>query len=417
MSEPMMSRTRAPLEFFEAEYIQEILGKLSAKPNQMTCPISDENLEVISRKCLAGDFRFSPYKERLILKGRNKYPRIISIPSLRDKLVLRSITEILQEAFPESAKTTSGTEQISRVIQHIASDEHQLHWVYRGDIKNFYDNINRQQLYDLLIQRIHEPLLITLIQRALVTPTIPDKTRRQNYYKFKREKGVPQGLSISSILANLYLQSVDEVMEQVPKMVYLRFVDDIILIGDKDIIDNARSRLAQLFVEKELALHDKEEGKESFNPVSQTFGYLGYEFRLPTISVRESSVERLRNSIIALLKEAKSNAWSDDDLIFRLNLRITGAFSPKKTYGWLFYYRNINDIDLLYTLDAFVLTLLNKNSTLPVSRHNEIKRFVRAYHEIKHSVDSGYIHQYETKRGEPVVLDGILMHEQMSYDI
>ena len=125
------------------------------------------------------------------------------------------------------------------------------------------------------------------------------------------------------------------------------------------------------------------------------FGYLGYVFEWPKVSVRESSVERMRNSILAIIKDAKHKKASDDQLIELLNLRITGAISDKKHYGWLFYYRHINDMVLLHQLDAFVLSVVEKHSNLPSERLAEIKRFVRAYYEIKHSVDGGYIYQYQ----------------------
>ena len=39
-----------------------------------------EHLDVASRKCLNGSYRFSPYLEHLKLKGRGKEPRVVGIP-------------------------------------------------------------------------------------------------------------------------------------------------------------------------------------------------------------------------------------------------------------------------------------------------------------------------------------------------
>lgn len=381
--------------FFNEDNLGETYEKLIAKSHLNAVTLTDEDFAIISRKCLSGEFRFSPYREKLISKGRNKHPRIISMPSMRDKVVLRSITEWLQDAFPHSAKVAKGSQYVAKIMQHLSQEAHQSHWVYRGDIKNFYDDINREQLLTLIGERINDPLFSILIQRALVTPTVPDKTKRRDYYRYRRDKGVPQGLSISNILANLYLHSVDEAMQQLPGILYLRFVDDILMIGDKVAVEAAKLKLEALFQEKQLHLHTQGVDKSSFNAVTDPFGYLGYVFEWPKVSVRESSVERMRNSMLAIIKDAKHKKASDDQLIELLNLRITGAISDKKQYGWLFYYRHINDMALLHQLDAFVLSVVQKHSNLPSERLAEIKRFVRAYYEIKHSVDAGYIHQYK----------------------
>jgi len=50
--------------------------------------ILEDELDIIERKILNESFEFSYYKESLIIKAMNK-TRQISIPTLRDKLVLK----------------------------------------------------------------------------------------------------------------------------------------------------------------------------------------------------------------------------------------------------------------------------------------------------------------------------------------
>ena len=49
---------------------------------------SASELEVVSGKCLDSTFRFAPFLEQLKLKGRGKEPRVISIPIVRDRIIL-----------------------------------------------------------------------------------------------------------------------------------------------------------------------------------------------------------------------------------------------------------------------------------------------------------------------------------------
>jgi hypothetical protein len=58
-------------------------------------------LTVASDKCVNGSFRFSPYLETLKLKGRGKAPRVVGIPTVRDRVVLHQLNAFLKAVFPE----------------------------------------------------------------------------------------------------------------------------------------------------------------------------------------------------------------------------------------------------------------------------------------------------------------------------
>src|SRR5215217_453412 len=55
----------------------------------------------VSEKIRSGTFRFTRYRERLILKGANKNPRVISIPTARDRIVLKAMALYLADIYPD----------------------------------------------------------------------------------------------------------------------------------------------------------------------------------------------------------------------------------------------------------------------------------------------------------------------------
>lgn len=61
-----------------------------------------KELDDISSRCLNGTYKFSAYKEKLILKGKDKFPRVLSVPSMRDRMILGVLNQYLQETFPEA---------------------------------------------------------------------------------------------------------------------------------------------------------------------------------------------------------------------------------------------------------------------------------------------------------------------------
>src|SRR5690242_11785299 len=63
------------------------------------------DLKTASAKCVAGTYQFSPYLENLRLKGRGKIPRVIGIPTIRDRILLNQLNIVLARAFPECVPT------------------------------------------------------------------------------------------------------------------------------------------------------------------------------------------------------------------------------------------------------------------------------------------------------------------------
>ncbi|MGC5324246.1 hypothetical protein [Brevibacillus sp. SYSU BS000544] len=84
-------------------YHSKIAHKASIGIDRINRTVFEENineyLNMVNRKVISGAYKFIPYKEKLISKGRGKNPRVISIPSIRDKITLGILNEILTTAF------------------------------------------------------------------------------------------------------------------------------------------------------------------------------------------------------------------------------------------------------------------------------------------------------------------------------
>ena len=84
-----------PSDFFNASYfrkyfMENMMAKKGGGRDGLTPKTFikeyEKMFDSIARRCLNGTYHFSPYKEKLLLKGRNKYPRVLSIPSMRDRI-------------------------------------------------------------------------------------------------------------------------------------------------------------------------------------------------------------------------------------------------------------------------------------------------------------------------------------------
>lgn len=74
-----------------------------------------------------------------------------------------------------------------------------VNWVSDADIKGFFDNADHQRLVELLQIRISDPKLLALIKRFLTAGVMID-----GHFE-ATDDGVPQGASLSPLLANVYL--------------------------------------------------------------------------------------------------------------------------------------------------------------------------------------------------------------------
>ena len=114
-----------------------------------------EHLKNIKYKCLKRSYKFSPYMEILKAKGRNKVPRIIAVPTIRDRIVLYALKEILSVLFDDCVRRKLANTYIHE-IKKITEKFDLLSnlGIFRTDIQNFYGTIDRKILLEKLSTRI-----------------------------------------------------------------------------------------------------------------------------------------------------------------------------------------------------------------------------------------------------------------------
>lgn len=384
--------------FFSEAYLERIyqdivifstasgIDNLSQKQFQER--VGDE-ISVISRKVIDGSYTLTKYKLKLISKGRGKVPREISIPTIRDRIALRALCDFLVERYDGTIRFELPQNMVRSVKNVIQAGK------YTGfiklDVSNFYPSISHTELAQRLRKKIHNPEIIEFIESAVSTPTV-SKSRATDK---NESSGVPQGLSISNILAAIYLINIDKRFSSLENIAYHRYVDDIFILCDyRDVYDVA-AEVVHRFRKIGLKIHDpvKVPEKSVIGMIGEKFDYLGYQFEGGKISPREASIEKLKESLVSIFTSYKySKAKSHDFLLWRLNLRITGCVFQNKAKGWMFFFSEINNESILHNLDRHIHKLLSRFDVAITP-----KRFVRTFYEIKHSkYQTNYIPNFDT---------------------
>jgi RNA-directed DNA polymerase len=209
--------------------------------------------------------------------------RELKIPSLKDKVLQRNVADRLNKklnplfsnrSYGYRPKKTAH-QAVNRALQNVKKYE----WVLDLDIANFFDNIPHQQLFELLekynIRKDHQELIKQWLSEE---PTLVNV-----------QKGVPQGSSVSPILANLYLHEFfDSWMEHnFSHLEFVRYADDIVVFCENhkqakylmEVIE-MRLKFAGLSLnlkKSQLVYCRRNNAKKAFyKPFPRAFQFLGF---------------------------------------------------------------------------------------------------------------------------------------------
>lgn len=387
--------------YFDHIRAKGAIGIDRVRPSRLE-PILKSELALISNKAKAGTYRFTAYKERLISKGQGKPPRVISIPTARDRVVLRSLCDFLGEIFP-SAKLELPHVAIESL--KIALTSGKFTDYIKLDLENFYPSIPHDLLFRALKKKIRKPQILALLRAAIETPTVPESKGGKG--STLNATGVPQGLAISNLLAEITLDSIDEKFRGRSDIWYFRYVDDILILTPPGKATEIAKETVDALVALGLKPHQPSlsSSKSRIAPLTTPFTFLGYEITGSDISIRHESVLKFESSLASIftsyrhrLLRATSPSQKDQAIAlcrWKLNLRITGCIFQGKRLGWVFYFSQINTTSRLravsHTVDAllrrFRLTAALKPKSL-IKTHYESRRKNKASH--------GYIPNFDT---------------------
>ena len=331
-----------------------------------------EEIDIILRKVNDGSYSFTRYRMLLFLKGPTKAPRQVCVPTVRDKLTLSTLNELLGLVYGSQCRT----QMPQVIINDISNNLPYFDSFIKLDVSSFYASIKHDVLLRKLRGKIKKTEIIGLIQKAVDTESLSYPVK-EKVKRHKRELGIPEGLPISNSLANIYLASLDEKYSELPGIKYYRYVDDILILLNQEDLQLVKTAIVRDLKRLGLKTNDKNaDGK-----IGQGFEYLGYFLNSNGITVRNSSILKVEQSLEDLIIKMRKETPEYSE--WKLNLKITGFIYGGNKYGWMFFYSQISDTSLLFRLDDLLGKLLERYGMDPSIKQ---KRFVRTYHEIRQAL-------------------------------
>jgi RNA-directed DNA polymerase len=239
-------------------------------------------LQQIQDELIANTYRPMRVRKKAIPKKGSTKVRILSIPSIRDRVVQGALKLILEPIFEADFQSGSygyrpkrtAHEAVQRVAEAIVEGKTR---VIDLDLRAYFDSVQHYLLLEKVAKRVRDNDVMGLLKMIL---------------KASGKVGVPQGGVISPMLSNLYLNEVDKMLEkaiettcykQYTAIQYVRFADDLVILVEghpnhdwivKAVIKRLQEELGKLRVEineEKSRIVDLRKG--------ESFGFLGFEFR------------------------------------------------------------------------------------------------------------------------------------------
>jgi RNA-directed DNA polymerase len=281
----------------------------------------DSNLRATSKSLREGKYGPSRLKAVFIPKPNSDKERLICIPTVRDRVVQRTIVEYLvtNKKLPIYNSSSYGflkgrgvQAAISRAI-----DLRSIHdWCLKTDIEAFFDRIPRQYLKARVAAALPSHSLTPLIWKVIdceikINAALRPKIRKQG---IRLGIGVRQGMPLSPILANLVLSEFDREIARAG-IEMIRYVDDILLF----------------FASKEATLEGHDFIKASLRKLELDIPELADRSKTEIIAPREP-VEFLGREIVYLGSINKVVANISRKQIAKIRWQLEGDYSYEARY-------------------------------------------------------------------------------------
>lgn len=313
------------------------------------------NLERLARSLKNETYDPKPVRRTYIPKsGGRKRP--LGVPTVRDRIVqeaLRMVLEPIYEAdfsqYSFGFRPGRSTMDVFQVVKMATAEKHKYFWVIDADIEGFFENVDHQTLEQIMQSRIKDQQIRDLVWDFLRAGVMEEGTFRHSML------GTPQGGIVSPLLANIYLNELDQWTRQFTdrstserakyrrngegNWIYVRYADDFLLFsnGKKPEVERMEDRLRE-YLNQELSLRLSPRKTEIVH-VNDGFDFLGFHAKRrksgsggkrTQITIPKEAIEDFKEKVQA------ATSYSHHEEAMRAKILALNAMIR----GWGNYYRH-----------------------------------------------------------------------------
>ena len=308
------------------------------------------NLYKLWNRLSSGSYLPAPVRAVEIPKRNGQGVRVLGVPTVADRIaqtVVRLYLEPKVESVfhPDSYGYRPGRSALDAV--GVCRERcWRRNWVIDLDIRAFFDSVGHELVLRAVRRHTDERWILLYVERWLKAPL-----QQQDGTLVQRDRGTPQGSSISPLLANLFLHYAFDMwmQKEFPHLQFERYCDDAVVhcTTEKQALfvrDAIARRLAdcglELHPDKTRIVYCKDADRRA-TYANERFDFLGYTFR-PRSSKRKMGTYAV-NFLPAVSNDAMK-AMGQKLRSWRINRRSDKSlddlahFFNKVVQGWINYY-------------------------------------------------------------------------------
>jgi group II intron reverse transcriptase/maturase len=206
-------------QMFNPQLYLMAYGKLYANKGAMTPGVSGETVDGMSLAkigAIIGALRCERYRwqpvKRVYIPKKNGKQRPLGLPTWSDKLVAE-VVRLLLEAYyePQFSDRSHGfrpARGCHTALSEVAEVWKGTHWFIEGDISDCFGSLHHEIMIKILAEKIHDGRFLRLIGHMLKAGYLEDWRWHATL------SGCPQGGIASPVLSNIYLDRLDQYVEQ-----------------------------------------------------------------------------------------------------------------------------------------------------------------------------------------------------------
>lgn len=286
------------------------------------------NIGDLKEKVRAGKYKPMPVR-RVEIPKPDGGTRKLGVPAVVDRLLQQAVAQVLtpiyEPLFSESSFGFRPNRSAHDAILHARAlmDEGYVYAVDL-DLSRFFDTLNQDILMNVVRETVKDRTLLKLIKGFIrAGAVLPDGLL------VRTDEGAPQGGPLSPLLANIYLDRFDKLLEARGLRFY-RYADDVaIFVRSERASERVMQSCINFLEGKQMKL--KVNRDKSSCGDTRDMKFLGFRL-LPRkdgvlISIHPKSVRRFKDRVRELTK--RSRPWSFEGMVEGLTIYIR---------GWVGYY-------------------------------------------------------------------------------
>lgn len=207
-------------QLFNTQLYLVAYGRIYANAGAMTPGTTGETADGMSLEKIgsiidalrAERYRWSPVKRVYIEKKGSTKKRPLGLPTWSDKLVAEVVRLLLEAYYDVQFSDRSHGFRPGRGCHTALSEVVEVwkgtHWFVEGDISDCFGSLDHEVMLSTLAEKIHDGRFLRLISHMLKVGYLEDWRWHATL------SGAPQGGVASPILSNIYLDRLDQFIEQ-----------------------------------------------------------------------------------------------------------------------------------------------------------------------------------------------------------